>query len=737
MRNILLRQLKHAALILGAIIPSAGLNSPASAQLAFVTTSEVIVEAEAESDEMIQAPYLPAIQGTRIISGKKSSIIDLDEFPKIENNNYREALAKTPGLLLSEETTPLVSIGYRGLDPGRVQFTQVLKDGIPIHADQFGYPEAYYTPPLDTVDRIEFLRGGAALMFGPQPGGALNYITHRPRVDKPFSFGTTQTIGSDNYYSTFTYIDGTSGRIGYYGYYNHRESDGFREHNSEFVLDAALVKLVLDSTSDSRWIFTLEGYEEEHGEPGGLTFATGPGTVNYNDDRDASSRLYDLFELQRYFASLAWERDFSEETKMTMTAWGGYYSRYSSRQRGGGFGTLPTGAAADTTTVEYQRFYTAGFETRLRHDYELWGGEHTIAGGFQLYHTDSPREDRRGQSKNARGGILRNDSDREIWYAPLFLENRFHWGSLSITPGVRFENIWQSVEEHRNEDKTAANTPLAEEETHDFVPLFGLGLNYELAKKVDVYANVSQSYRPKIFTQAVPTGGTTVIPRDLDEAKALQYEIGFRGNPKPWATWDISGFLLDFDDQIGTVGPTLENVGHARHWGVEAALEVDVIGVFDQLYEKPATAPMGKDKEAKPIEHLLVDRLGSLNLHANIMLLDAEFVGGPLKGKTPRFAPDYLIRTGLIYRRKDRLEIAFLGTFVDDAFADDGNSPQRFVPAYAVWDLTAEAKVYKNTVSVIAGVNNLFNEDYYARITDTGIDPAYGRNFYAGFSLKF
>ncbi len=89
---------------------------------------------------------------------KKTSVINLDEFPQIVNNNYRQALARTPGLLLSEETPPLLSIGCGGLDPSRVQYTRVLEDGIPITADQPGYPEAYYTPSLDTVDRIEFLR---------------------------------------------------------------------------------------------------------------------------------------------------------------------------------------------------------------------------------------------------------------------------------------------------------------------------------------------------------------------------------------------------------------------------------------------------------------------------------------------------------------------------------------------------------------------------------------------------
>ena len=706
--------------------------------------SEVIVQAESESGSFVQESFLPPVQGTRIFSGKKTSVIDLDEFPKIENNNYRQALAKTPGLFLSEETTPLVSIGYRGLDPGRVQFTQVLKDGIPIHADQFGYPEAYYTPPLDTVDRIEFVRGGAALMFGPQPGGSLNYVTHRPRLDRPLAGGTAHTFGSDSYYSTFTYFEGTSTPLGYYGYYNHREGEGFRERNSDFSLDAGHLKLELDGNTNSRWILSLEAYHEEHGEPGGLTFANGPGTVNYNENREAASRFYDLFELERYFASLAWEKDFSEQTKMTMTAWGGYYSRYSSRQRGGGFGTLPSGTAADTTTIEHQEFYTEGFEARLRHDYELWGGEHTLAGGFQLYHTDSPRQDRRGESKNARDGMLRNDSDREIFYAPLFVENRLHWGALSVTPGLRFENIWQSVVEHQNADKEPAGTPLADEDNHEFVPLFGLGISYEVAPKIELYANVSQSYRPKIFTQAVPTGGTSFVPNDLQEASAWEYELGFRGDPKSWITWDVSGFLLDFDNQIGVVPlpggntSTVANVGRAQHWGIEAALELDLVALLDELHGPPAPAPSAKDgKAVVTMQRTLADRFGSLSLYGNMLLLDAEFVSGPLRGNTPRYAPDYLVRTGTIYRWRDRVRVALLGTVVNDSFADDANTAQRHVPAYVVWDLTAEAKVYKDHVSVIAGINNLFDEDYYARITDAGIDPAYGRNFYTGIRLRF
>ena len=85
----------------------------------------------------------------------------------------------------------------------------------------------------------------------------------------------------------------------------------------------------------------VSSYDEEHGEPGGLTLATGPGTVNYDTNRDGSSRLFDRFEMERDSVNLALEHDVSDDTMIELTSWYTYYSRYSQRQRGGGFGTLP------------------------------------------------------------------------------------------------------------------------------------------------------------------------------------------------------------------------------------------------------------------------------------------------------------------------------------------------------------------------------------------------------------
>jgi len=701
------------ALALGPVALARAQTALASPEPETVRLPDFRIEAEAEKDHHIQGPFLPDVQGTKINVGKKTTVLDFDSLPRITGNNYRQALAETPGLILSEETSPLLSIGYRGLSPHRAQFTQVLKDGVPIHADQFGYPEAYYAPPLDTVDRIEFTRGGAALMYGPQPGGALNYITHRPRTDRRLGGSTLHTFGSDGYYSTFSYLDGTTGPLGYYGYYNHRESDGIRSANSDYELDAVTGRLVLGAETSSRLIFTVETYEEEHGEPGGLTFATGPGTVNYVTQRGTPSRLFDRFNLDRDAASLVWERDFARGT-FVGRAWAIDYTRASRRQGGGGFGTLPTGPSAGTNTIERQQFDQLGAEARVRLD---WNGNdgHVFTAGAQLFHSKSPRTDSRGATADATTGTVRIQSEREILYTPVYAENLFRFGALSVTPGVRFEFVDQNVRELVNATRTT--TPLQSRDDRVSVALFGLGAAYDLpADRGTLYANVSESYRPMVFTEAVPNGATTVVNADLAEGRALQYELGWRAQPVRGLVLDASLFHLDFDDQIGTTTlpsglASVANLGRAVHRGAELSVSYDLL------------ARRQSDS--------------SLTIYANALLLDAEFKEGANRGKTPQYAPEHLVRTGIAYVRGDALKLALTGTLSADSFADDGNSASRHVPAYTVWDLTAEWRVPRTHVRLIGGVNNVFNEDYYSRVRPDGIDPAPLRNYYLGAALEF
>jgi Fe(3+) dicitrate transport protein len=287
---------------------------------------------------------------------------------------------------------------------------------------------------------------------------------------------------------------------------------------------------------------------------------------------------------------------------------------------------------------------------------------------------------------------------------------------------MRLEHIWQRVKETANLDKTSV--PLSDDSEFDFVPLFGLGVVFELAKGIEAYTNISQSYRPKLFAEAVPLGTNEVINGDLKEGFAWQYDFGLRGNPVSFFHWDIDYFLLSFQDQIGTVGNSVQNVGDALHQGVELAAEIDFVGAYDYF---------------KDTDH--ANHLGSFSPFVALTLLDAEFTAGPNDGLEPQYTPPYNLRFGMTYRWRERVKLSFLSTFVGDHFADDAKTVNRRIPSYKVWDLTAEVNLLKNIhgafdLSLFGGISNLFDEEYYARITGTGIDPAYERNIYGGVKVE-
>ena len=69
-----------------------------------------------------------------------------------------------------------LGIGGRGLSPNRSSNFNIRQNGYDISADALGYPESYYTPSSEAMDRIEIIRGAASLQYGPQFGGLVNFV---------------------------------------------------------------------------------------------------------------------------------------------------------------------------------------------------------------------------------------------------------------------------------------------------------------------------------------------------------------------------------------------------------------------------------------------------------------------------------------------------------------------------------------------------------------------------------
>lgn len=212
-------------------------------------------------------------QGTSIYGGKKNEIVDLEKIQaNTATNNSRQIYAKVPGVntIESDEADIQLSIATRGLNPNRTTEFNSRQNGYDISADPIGYPETYYTPPTDALSNIEIIRGAASLQYGTQFGGLLNFRFKKGNADKPFELVTKQTAGSSGFFNSFNSVGGQLKNFNYYGFYNYKTGDGWRDntgfgvHNAYTSLKYALSdKIVLGVE------YTLMHYRMQ--QPGGLT----------------------------------------------------------------------------------------------------------------------------------------------------------------------------------------------------------------------------------------------------------------------------------------------------------------------------------------------------------------------------------------------------------------------------------------------------------------------------------
>ncbi|NCV88030.1 MAG: hypothetical protein EBW14_19700, partial [Oxalobacteraceae bacterium] len=77
---------------------------------------------------------------------------------------------------------------------------------------------------------------------------------------------------------------------------------------------------------------------------------------------------------------------------------------------------------------------------------------------------------------------------------------------------------------------------------------------------------------------------------------------------------------------------------------------------------------------------------------------------GPNEGKTPQYLSNYVYKTGLIYEWQSKVKASLLGNYVGHSYASDNNltgPDSRLIPAYNVWDLTWEARLWNEYVSLV------------------------------------
>ncbi|MCH2023427.1 MAG: TonB-dependent receptor [Saprospiraceae bacterium] len=695
----------------------------------------------------------PAIHGVTLLSAKTIHVIDLKKtLLNSSNNNARELFKKVPGLNIWENDNSGIqlNIGGRGLNPKRTTNFNTRQNGYDISADALGYPETYYTPPTQSVQRIEVLRGAASLQFGTQFGGMLNFVIKQGPIDQKFQFVTENTYGAFNFVNTFNSIGGTvlKKKLNYYGFYQFKRGDGWRP-NANFDVHNGYLKLEFKITDKFTVCAEQTLMQYVAHQPGGLT------DLEFMQNPRQSNRNRNWFRVNWNLSALNFEYKFSSMTRLNIRNFALFASRHS-------LGNLESinrpdyGKERDLIKGNYRNF---GSETRLVHRYKFLHRVSALVTGFRIYkgHTQQKQGFANSDSTgtlldfefiDAPSGIFKSEYIFPSFNFAAFAENYFAiTDKFSLTPGIRYEYIQTAAEGYYQDLVVVSTSSGTDTLKNEAVPeqrsnirsifLAGIGLSYKFSDNLEIYGNFSQNYRGINFNDMRISNPNQEVDPDLKDEYGYSADIGFRGSYKGLFNFNTTIFYMGYNRRIGTVfgerpnkdNPGIierytirTNVGNARVLGIEMFIEADLWKLLSRI-ETPF----------------------SFNLFTNLSLLDGRYIetaNSYANGNQLEFVAPFILRTGLSFGYKN-FKLSYQYSFTSKHYSDATNAdwvPNAVVgviPSYAVMDIAASYQWKWFTLQ--AGINNLTNEVYFTRRASSypgpGILPADGLSFYV--TLRF
>ena len=722
----------------------------ASAQSAQDSLYEMLDEVLLVEEISQSRGTLKQVEGTSIFAGKKSEVIRLNELVANKGaNTTRQLLAGITGLTIYENDDAglQLSVGGRGLDPNRSSNFNVRQNGHEISADPLGYPESYYTPTSEGVERIMVVRGAASLQYGTQFGGLLNFKMKGPTED-PWALQSRNTLGSFGLWTNFTSASFNRGKLSGYAYYNRRSSQGFRPH-SAFTAHHTYSTLIYKPTNRTTLAFehTFLNYLAQ--QPGGLTDS------QFMQNPWQSNRDRNWFQVDWQLLSLRLNHKISDQTTFSLSTTFLAAERQSLGFRGvpGLLNTNPITAVDEREPEDgyvYPRdlisgtFRNANLEAKLLHRYTTGDQRNIVLVGAKVF--DSRNTSRQGAGSNGDDADFRHMDDLFPDYPAqssfsfpnrnlaAFAEHIFYRGTRwSITPGVRAEHIRTGASGTYQDVRfdNAGNVIFTQQFTDERdVPrsllLAGVGVSYKPSKAREWYANLSQNYRSVTFSDIRTVSPTFVISPDISDERGGTFDLGVRGSKGAW-TYDVNGFGMLYANRIGIVfnnraQRVRKNIGTAAMYGLESFV------TYTLPLEGPAKA----------------------SVFSNIAVTDSRYLSSEeanVVGKRVEFIPLLNAKIGAqgSYKRwsasLQMMALTSQFTDVENSFAAYPGDPREGIlgpiPGYTVADFSASYR--RELWALEFGVNNLLNAHYFTRralgYPGPGILPSAPRNVYLGFQV--
>jgi Fe(3+) dicitrate transport protein len=646
--------------------------------------------------------------------------------------NFDEALRKAPGVhIRGEEGFGLrPNIGIRGLNPTRSTKVLLLEDGIPLTFAPYGANESYYHPPVERFESIEVVKGAGQILYGPQTiGGVINYLTPQPPQQRTGSL--TLIGGNRDYLNGRMILGGTiaRSRTGLLLEAMRKQGEGARENLRHGLSDFNLKAFQPLSSRH-----TLSGKFNYWLEDSNVTYS-GLRLSEWEQNPRGNPFRNDYFNLDRTGASLTHAFAVSPDM-VARTSFYGYVVERNWWRQSSNSGQRPNDAADPQCGGMANLHTNCGNEGRLRH-YAVWGIEprvrtqqswlgvrNDLEFGFRAHFEEQDRVQQNGDRPWSRSGsVVENNQRRNQAYSG-FLQNRFNWGKLSITPGVRLEHVrYQRLNRLLNIDG----------ETNLTKAIPGIGASYSPAQHVVLFTGLHRGFAPPRTEDIInnTTGGVV----DLDPELSWNYEAGIRGNIRAGSSVAATYFRMSFENQIipanlaGGIGAALTSAGSTDHHGMELSGTTQ----WKSIAGSPHSLSFRGAYTWMPIAEFTSRRFSNVS----------GFGSTPITGNRLPYAPRSLLNAQTIYTHSSGLNALVEASYIGRQFGDDLNTvnptadgQRGAIPSTVIWNATLNYPIEQWRTTVFVTAKNLFDRLYLAdRVR--GMIPGSPRLLQAGLQFRF